>query len=131
MSLCKNCGKKLDRNDKIYCNNTYQHDYEYKNYIEQWKAGSVNGLRGKYQISLYIVRYMREKFDNKCSRCGWSKINPITGKVPLEIEHIDGNYLNNNESNLDLICPCCHSLTPTYKGLNRGNGRKERKKYSN
>lgn len=23
----------------------------------------------------------------------------------------------------------CHSLTPTYKGANKGNGRKSRKKY--
>ena len=53
-----------------------------------------------------------------------------SGKIPLEIEHIDGNYLNNSESNLILLCPNCHSLTATYKGANRGNGRKARKKYS-
>ena len=73
---------------------------------------------------------MREKYGNKCSRCGWNEVNPYTGLVPLEIEHIDGNYLNNSEDNLDLICPNCHSLTATYKGANKGNGRKDRKKYS-
>ena len=50
--------------------------------------------------------------------------------MPLEVEHIDGNYLNNSEENLDLICPNCHSLTATYKGANKGKGRKERNKYS-
>jgi predicted HNH restriction endonuclease len=57
-------------------------------------------------------------------------VNPYTGKIPLEIEHIDGNYMNNDENNLDLICPNCHSLTGTYKSLNLGHGRKSRKKYT-
>lgn len=48
---------------------------------------------------------------------------------PLEVEHIDGNFENNSEENLTLLCPNCYSLTPTYKGANKGNGRKERKKY--
>jgi predicted HNH restriction endonuclease len=48
----------------------------------------------------------------------------------LEIEHIDGNFENNAEENLELLCPNCHSLTSTYKGANKGSGRKERKKYS-
>ena len=59
----------------------------------------------------------------------WSKKNEYTGNIPLEIEHIDGNYLNNSENNLILLCPNCHSLTSTYKGANK-NGRKSRKKYS-
>lgn len=25
-----------------------------------------------------------------------------------EVDHVDGNYFNNNESNLDELCPCCH-----------------------
>ena len=87
-------------------------------------------MSGKYQISSHIRRYMREKYNNQCSRCGWCEVNPYTNKVPLEVEHIDGNYLNNSENNLDLICPNCHSLTPTYRALNMGNGRKDRHKYN-
>ena len=67
-----------------------------------------------------------EKYQNRCSLCGWGEINPTTKKTPLEIEHIDGNYKNNKEDNLLLLCPNCHSLTPTYKALNKGNGRKDR-----
>ena len=44
-------------------------------------------------------------------------------------EHIDGNYMNNKEENLILLCPSCHSLTQTYKGANRNHGRQGRKKY--
>jgi hypothetical protein len=62
-----------------------------------------------------------------CCKCGWHKINKTSGKIPLEINHIDGDSTNNVESNLELICPNCHSLTSTYRGLNKGHGRKERK----
>ena len=30
----------------------------------------------------------------------WSKINPYTNTLPLEIDHIDGNSENNSEDNL-------------------------------
>lgn len=63
-----------------------------------------------------------------CLNCN-SKINTYTNTIPLEIDHIDGNYKNNNEDNLILLCPNCHSLTATYKGANLNNGRKARTKY--
>lgn len=50
----------------------------------------------------------------------------MTGKVPLEIHHIDGNYLNNNISNLQVLCPNCHSLTSNYKALNNNQNTKIR-----
>ena len=58
--------------------------------------------------------------------CGWAEINIKTGKVPLVADHIDGNWRNNTEENLRLVCPNCDSLSPTYAALNRGNGRKHR-----
>ena len=144
---CVDCGKPLYRRPselikwkKVYCMKCQKlhmndaakikNDSQYINYIIKWKAGVVNGMRGKYQISTHIVRYLREKFNNKCSKCGWNEVNLYTEKIPLETEHIDGNYKNNKEENLDLLCPNCHSLTPTYKGANKGNGRKERKQYA-
>jgi len=127
---CKNCGKELNERHKIYCDNNCQHEYQYKEYIRRWKDGEETGAKGQYQLSNHIVRYIWNKYDGKCARCGWHEINPTTGKSPLEIDHIDGNYQNNSEENLILLCPNCHSLTPTYKALNVGHGRKERNKYS-
>lgn len=123
---CLNCGKELDCSYGIhkYCSTKCQHDYEYKQYIERYKKDNSIAKSTKWgQIPKPLQRYIFAKYDNKCCICGWSKINPFTNTLPLEIDHIDGNSENNSEENLRLICPNCHSLTPTYRGANRGNGR--------
>lgn len=126
---CLNCNKSIS-NRKKFCNNKCQKEYQYKQYIDKWKRNEENGLRGEYQISMHIKTYLFKKYENKCEKCGWGEVNPYTKNIPLEVEHIDGNYLNNNEENLILLCPNCHSLTQTYKGANLNHGRKQRKKYS-
>lgn len=70
--------------------------------------------------------YLIEKHGNQCMDCGWCKVNPYSNTIPVELEHIDGNAENNNLDNLKLLCPSCHSLTPTYRALNMGNGRYKR-----
>ena len=127
-SNCRNCDTEIKFGNK-YCSSKCQQDFQYKQYIERWKNGEENGIKGQYEISNHIKRYLRQKYNNQCCECGWNKINTTTGNVPLEIHHEDGDYTNNKEENLKLLCPNCHSLTPTYKALNDGNGRKDRKKY--
>jgi len=68
-----------------------------------------------------------EKYDERCSLCGWNKRHPLTNNVPLEVDHMDGNADNNHEDNLRLVCPNCHSLTSTFRNLNKGKGRTWRK----
>lgn len=126
---CKNCNQEINKRSK-YCSNKCQKEYQYKTYIKKWKSNESDGMRGEYQISSYIKRYLFNKYRNKCARCGWGEENPYTKNIPLEIEHIDGNYRNNKEENLILLCPNCHSLTSTYKGANLNKGRITRKKYN-
>ena len=128
-NCCLNCGISIPNRNK-YCSNKCQTMFQYKEYIQRWKNGLEDGMRGKYLISLHIKRYLMEKFNNKCSQCGWGEVNPYTNNIPLEVHHKDGDYSNNNESNLELLCPNCHSLTETYKAANMGNGRQDRKKYT-
>lgn len=124
---CLCCGTKI-YGKRVFCSNKCQNDYKYKEYIERWKNGLENGLSGKFGISRYIRRYLYEKYNNSCQCCKWGKKNSYTDTIPLEIHHIDGNYKNNNETNLQLLCPNCHSLTETYKSHNK-SGRDGRSKY--
>ena len=129
---CLNCGEEiLTKNlnnysyqKRKYCSLTCEQEDIYKKKIAEWQSGIWDGLIGHawIDISKYIRRYLFEKYDYKCSRCGWSEINPYTNTLPLEVEHIDGDATNNKEENLTLLCPNCHSLTKTYRGANKGNG---------
>ncbi|MGH7716001.1 MAG: HNH endonuclease signature motif containing protein [Vulcanimicrobiaceae bacterium] len=70
-----------------------------------------------------VIRYLGFE---ACSRCGWAERHPTTGRIPVEVEHIDGDWRNNRPANLTLLCPSCHALTPTYRALNWGRGRQTR-----
>ncbi|MEU3076932.1 HNH endonuclease [Streptomyces laurentii] len=54
----------------------------------------------------------------QCALCG---LTVWLGKpVPLEVDHVDGDWRNNQIENLRLLCPNCHSATDTYRGRNKG-----------
>lgn len=89
----------------------------------------MNGNRGivAKNIFRHILRSLREKYGERCSLCGWSEKHTITGRVPLEVDHRNGNAEDNREENLRLICPNCHSLSLNFRNLNKGKGREWRK----
>jgi len=124
---CLNCSKITPYPGYKYCSNSCQMAYQHEQYVKRWLDGKESGLQGHGVVSGHVKRYLRTKYNNRCCLCGWSEVNIVTGQVPLVADHMDGNWRNNVEDNLRLICPNCDSLTATYAGLNRGNGRKQRR----
>lgn len=74
------------------------------------------------EVSNHVRKWLSEEFGEKCSKCGWGERHTVTQRVPVQVDHIDGDPNNHRPENLRLLCPNCHSLTATYGGLNRGRG---------
>ena len=110
--------KKISKFCSRYCNLKYNKDIRNKK-IEEGIITNRQALR----------RYFLEKKGNVCEICGNTQWNNL--KIPLVLDHINGNPYDNNLTNLRLICPNCDAQTPTYKGKNVGNGRHERMKRYN
>lgn len=51
-------------------------------------------------------------FEYKCSICFIK--NWLDGPISLQLDHISGNRRDNRLENLRLLCPNCHSRTPTF-----------------
>ena len=73
--------------------------------------------------STYSRWHLRNRLINsgilepKCARCGISEW--FGQPISLELEHINGVHNDHRLENLELLCPNCHSLTPTWRGRKR------------
>lgn len=101
-SSCKHCGKQFKPRvskgtSRIPCCRD--------SFIELFEARSFRPTKKQ----LY-------KFGIKKEECEWCHTSEWRGqRLPLELDHIDGNSSNNKLSNLRLLCPNCHSITPTWR----------------
>jgi len=96
-----------------------------------WKSG-LRGI-GKPFIPLEKILVVNSDFQSyklksrlfkeglkrrECEECGWAKLS-IDGRIPVELDHINGNRKDNRLENLRVLCPNCHSLKSTHRGRNK------------
>lgn len=112
-NFCLECNKPVKNK---YCNSICQNNFRWRNTKKQLENNSYPKNSPKI-----LRRFLKEKYKNTCQKCGLSQWNEKP--IPVEIEHIDGNFENNKIDNLTLLCCNCHAQTNTYKSRNKGNGR--------
>ena len=112
-----------------YYVNTYQIDTGHFT-GQSWNKNKLVPRGPVYAISELLVqnsftsivnlkrRLFAEGFkEPKCEECGWNQ-KSIDGSNPVELDHVNGDHLDNRLENLRILCPNCHSLKPTHRGSN-------------
>jgi hypothetical protein len=117
---CIYCGKIITNRHSKFCSLLCSFEYK-KN--ESYKKIEEDQIIGHGTLRKYLLHKQGER----CSRCGWGERNPVSNSVCLDLHHKDGNAKNNRLSNVELMCPNCHSLTETYKRV--GDKNRSRKSY--
>jgi Zn finger protein HypA/HybF involved in hydrogenase expression len=84
--------------------------------LQDYISGKVYGKCSHLKENLY-------KYGIKHNQCETCKITEWHG-LPLvcELDHIDGDTSNNRLDNLRILCPNCHSQTPTFRAKNKNKG---------
>lgn len=90
--------------------------YKKKSWSEKVFSKSWDDLSEDYKK----VRVKLEQ-NNKCAFCNLDEWRGA--KLLLELDHIDGNRMNNARDNLRALCPNCHTTTETYRGRNKLRGK--------
>jgi len=80
--LCLNCGKEVSPKRK-FCSLECHNDHKKANTFSKIKSGATSLPAKQYKA------YLIETKGNACEECGWNKTNQSSGRVPIELEHID------------------------------------------
>ena len=107
----------------------------YERNVRLWLSGDNDCTIGRStstglprETKSFVKRYLLQTRGERCELCGFTVVNSATGNTVIQMDHTDGNCFNNDPDNLRLLCPNCHSMTPTYGSLNKGSGRAHRRR---
>lgn len=96
--------------------------------IQRGEENLLNEDFSKLKFERIRKRVILEQ-NKSCNICG---LIEWRGKCLIfELNHIDGNNQNNDRTNLEALCPNCHSQTDTWRGRNKKNQGFTGKKISN
>lgn len=131
---CENCHAELKparTREKIggkkYCDNKCQHEFQSRKRRSDFRNGAYVGTLIGFPANGWTRALLIEEFGYNCASCGIG--GEYNGKpLLLEVNHIDGDALNNSLQNLEFLCPNCHSQTPTYRARNKKSARTFRNK---
>ena len=116
---CKNCNNEHVVKNKYSCKSLF---CSIKCQQEFSMMQRINSGEAKPRT---LKKFLLKEHGEKCWSCGITEWN--NKPIGFELEHIDGNSENNSLENLSILCPNCHSQTPTYKAKNIGQGRHYRR----
>jgi hypothetical protein len=124
---CKECGGTCSRRAAKFCSNVCYQKHRLFHNLTLWLDGKIEGHCGQnLSVRGWVRGYLKESRGSACSLCGWDEVHPVDGKSLTEIDHIDGDAANSIPENLRILCPNCHSMTPTFRARNKNSPRDRR-----
>lgn len=123
-SECSRCNSPISTAYR-YCSDCSENRPQWvlEDKVTTWlEIGSSAASDTSGELSDWARSYLIARAEDKCTECGWCTPNPILGRPILTVDHIDGNWKNNNFDNLKVLCYNCHTLTDTWGRLNKTSG---------